>query len=144
MDHRASPACESIVAQHKARTKFISDAYPASSDMVLMSSDNISYPAHRQRLAVHSRILEVAKPLKTSINIVEPPELLAETPAVIQLEESGDVLELLLQFMYPGPQPDLKDKPFPQIAALVKAVEKYEVFAATSICEDALRYKHFL
>jgi hypothetical protein len=57
----------------------------------------------------------------------------------LRVQEASDVLELLLQFMYPHPQPDLKAEPFPRIAALMEATERYGVYAITSRCEEALK-----
>jgi hypothetical protein len=36
--------------------------------------------------------------------------------------------------MYPQPQPDLHTLPFPTLAALAEAVEKYMVYAALTVC----------
>jgi hypothetical protein len=109
--------------------------YPNSPDIILLSSDGMLHPAHRQRIEVHSRILEIAK-----LGEMSPPAWIVEDRLERrQLEEPGDILELLLRFMYPHNQPMLKGEPFARVAALTKAVEKYGVYAAASMCEEALR-----
>jgi hypothetical protein len=115
--------------------KFLSDVYPISPDIVLLSFEGVPYPAHSVRLEVHSRILDIAEPVEISATAPSA-ETQLETR---QLGEPRDVLELLLRFMYPHAQPVLKDKPFTHVVAMVNAVERYDVFAATSMCEEALR-----
>jgi hypothetical protein len=46
----------------------------------------------------------------------------------------GHVLELLLEFMYPCPQPDLQTLKFETAAAVAEAAEKFCVLPALSIC----------
>jgi hypothetical protein len=58
---------------------------------------------------------------------------------VVQLSETAEALNVLLQFMYSQPQPDLIGLPFAVLADLVKAVEKYEVYAAMIRCEIAMK-----
>jgi len=58
---------------------------------------------------------------------------------VVQLSESAEVLNLLLQFMYRQPQPDLAHLPFSAVADLAKAVDKYEVYSAIFRCEIAMK-----
>ena len=45
------------------------------------------------------------------------------------------VLDLLLQYMYRQPQPDLKKVDFETLAGVSEAAEKYQVFAAISWCK---------
>jgi len=56
------------------------------------------------------------------------------TDEIAQLDETAEVLELLFQFMYPRPQPDLSMLKFKTVAAMAEAAEKYQVFLALSIC----------
>jgi hypothetical protein len=59
---------------------------------------------------------------------------------VVPLTEDSPTLELLFQFMYPQPPPELKVVPFNTIATLAEAAEKYEVFFAIYVCQVHFRY----
>jgi hypothetical protein len=64
---------------------------------------------------------------------------------VVQLTETSAVLDLLLQYMYRQPQPDLKKADFETLAGVAEAAEKYQVFAAISCCKllmEAAAPKH--
>jgi hypothetical protein len=52
--------------------------------------------------------------------------------------EPSSILEIVFQFMYPRRQPNIKDLGFQTILAVADAVEKYKVFAAMNLCEEAL------
>jgi len=52
--------------------------------------------------------------------------------------EPSSILEIVFQFMYPRRQPRIKVLDFQTILAVADAVEKYKVFAATNLCEEAL------
>jgi len=52
--------------------------------------------------------------------------------------EPSSTLEIVFQFMYPRRQPSIKDLGFQKILAVADAVEKYKVFAAMNLCEEAL------
>jgi hypothetical protein len=112
---------------------------PEAPDIILLSSDDVSHPAHRKRLEVHSRILEIAEPVESSATM--PIGGLRPELDMVRLKESSDILQLLLRFMYPGPQPTFSSggKRLARFLAFVDAVEKYQVFAATSTCEAMLR-----
>ncbi|TFK64117.1 hypothetical protein BDN72DRAFT_861592 [Pluteus cervinus] len=53
---------------------------------------------------------------------------------IVILPESGTILELLLQYMYHQPQPDLSLLDFDTLIALGEAAEKYQVYSALEIC----------
>lgn len=54
---------------------------------------------------------------------------------IVDLTEKASTLELLFQYMYRQPQPDLTEVPFENLAALAEAAEKYRVFAAMEVCK---------
>jgi hypothetical protein len=109
---------------------FLSDICPAPPNLVLFSCDGSSHPAHHDFIKVHSRILDVAKPVATVVDLQLEMEGL-------ELEESKEDLELLLKLVY---APGITSLPFrTDFSRIVKLVEKYELFAATSICEAAMR-----
>ena len=59
---------------------------------------------------------------------------------VVDLTETSETLEILFQFMYRRPQPNLQDLPFAQFLALAEAVEKYGVFPAQQVCNLVMAY----
>jgi hypothetical protein len=56
------------------------------------------------------------------------------------LSESSTVLDLLLQHIYPGPQPDLGEIEFAELAGVAEAAQKYEVWSAMSVTKVHMRY----
>jgi hypothetical protein len=101
------------------------------SDIYLRSADGVQFHVHRKNLEVHSPVFATA-------GVISAP-LERQEVEVVQLSEPAEVLNLLLQFMYSQPQPDLIDLPFPVLADLMKAVEKYEVYSAMIVCSFAMK-----
>jgi class 3 adenylate cyclase len=66
-----------------------------------------------------------------------PPRCAASTyrNEVVDLTEPSSVLELLLQYMYRQPQPDLTTVCFSDLKGLAEAAEKYQVYPAMEICK---------
>lgn len=58
----------------------------------------------------------------------------------VSLPETSNVLEVMLQYMYLQPQPDLSIFPFEVMAAVAEAVEKYSIYAAMGVCRQRMRY----
>lgn len=52
---------------------------------------------------------------------------------VVVLSETSSVMELLLQFLYPGPHPDLAKVKLTNLAGLAEAAQKYRVWSAMEI-----------
>lgn len=86
----------------------------------MSSSDAVLFKVHRRNLEVHSVAFADAE--RTTV-----PEDGAE---FVAFSETSDVLDLLFQYMYPQPQPDLEGVDFPLLACLAEAAEKYEVHTA--------------
>jgi hypothetical protein len=59
---------------------------------------------------------------------------------IVELTETSDVLEILLQLMSLQQPPDFRKMTFNVLAPLAEAVEKYEVFSAMSMCEIYMQY----
>jgi BTB/POZ domain len=89
----------------------------------------VLFEVHRKNLEVHSEGFAGADAILSS----------AEKEVVPLLENSA-VLELLLQFMYRQPQPDLKTVGFETLAALAEAAEKYQVYSATTLCNIFMQF----
>jgi hypothetical protein len=102
--------------------------------LTLVSADGVTFNAHRKNLSVHSAIFADADGIS----------ILSAEPEVVTLAETADVLGLLLKFMYRKAPPILDNVCFTTIADLAKAVEKYEVVAATYTVEKHLKYVFFL
>jgi len=97
------------------------------------------FKVHRKNLEVHSEIFATAESISATAGPISDLPVNKEIE-VVQLSETSTVLDLLLQFMYRQPQPDLSHLPFETLADLVKAVEKYEIFSAMFNCKSAMRY----
>jgi hypothetical protein len=52
---------------------------------------------------------------------------------IVSLTESSAVLDILLQYMYPGPKPDLGVIKFAILAGVAEAAQKYEVWSAMEV-----------
>jgi gamma-glutamyltranspeptidase len=52
---------------------------------------------------------------------------------VVKLSEPSSVIKLLLQYMKPGPQPDLSKVDFEDLAGLAEAAQKYVVWSAIEV-----------
>lgn len=89
-------------------------------DLILQSSDAVLFKVHRINLSVHSCIFP-------------GPEVLVDDE-VVRFSESAEVLELLLQFIYPNATPELEQLPFDTLSRLAEASEKYHIFSAMEIC----------
>jgi BTB/POZ domain len=94
-------------------------------DLILRSSDHVRFLVHRHNLETHSEAF------------APPPRCSSSTyrNEVVDLIESSSVLELLLQYMYRQPQPDLTSVCFSDLKGLAEAVEKYQVYSAMEICK---------
>jgi hypothetical protein len=50
------------------------------------------------------------------------------------LEETAEVIEIMLQFMHHTRQPDISKLEFDLLLSLAEAVEKYMIYSAMAIC----------
>lgn len=98
----------------------------ADSDITLLASDGVLFKVHRKNLEMHSDIFAGADAISLET---------ASGNEVVPLSETSAVLDLLLQYMYRQPQPDLKKVDFETLAGVAEAAEKYQVFAAISWCK---------
>ncbi|KAJ7496459.1 hypothetical protein FB451DRAFT_1207856 [Mycena latifolia] len=58
---------------------------------------------------------------------------------LVHLSESSDVLDLLFQYMYRQPQPNLEAVDFPIVAGVAEAAEKYMVYSALPACRTKMK-----
>ncbi|KAF9259664.1 hypothetical protein L218DRAFT_637205 [Marasmius fiardii PR-910] len=102
-----------------------------SSNVTLQSSDRVLFKLHRINLEMHSRVF--ADAASSTVG--------AASDEIVMLSESSMVLELMFQYMYLQPQPDLSHVEFEILKELAEAVEKYEVYCAMVVCSQQMR-KH--
>jgi hypothetical protein len=65
------------------------------------------------------------KNLRSGSEVLVAPDGTLITDEITQLDKEAEVLELLFEFMYPRPQPDLQTVKFRTAAAMAEAAEKY-------------------
>ncbi|KAF7985186.1 hypothetical protein HWV62_7788 [Athelia sp. TMB] len=89
-----------------------------SADLIIKSSDNMSF-------RVHKIILSLSSPtFATMFTLPAPPS--DDTP-IVDVSEGSETLQHLLQFCYPAPDPEIKS---PQgVQAVLEAATKYEMDA---------------
>ncbi|KAJ7897694.1 hypothetical protein B0H14DRAFT_2283433, partial [Mycena olivaceomarginata] len=90
-------------------------------DLTILSSDGVIFKVHRKNLEVHSDIFADAEHITGTGKGGDES---------VKLSESAAVLDLLFQYMYRQPQPDLRIVDFPVAAALAEAAGKYMVYSA--------------
>ncbi|KIY70730.1 hypothetical protein CYLTODRAFT_451494 [Cylindrobasidium torrendii FP15055 ss-10] len=100
----------------------------ADSDIAIQSSDNVLFKIHRINLAMFSQVFSDAAG-----------STVAQTNETVHLTESAEVLELMLQYIYLQPQPDLRHVRFDVLAALAEAVEKYQIYCAMGVCSQRMK-----
>jgi len=92
------------------------------SDVVIRSSDGMLFKLHRKNLSMFAEGF--------------PGEDMNLTPnEIVDLSELGNTLDILFQFVYRQPQPDLSGLRFEVLAAVAEAAEKYLIYAAMEICK---------
>ncbi|KAJ7744583.1 hypothetical protein B0H16DRAFT_851181 [Mycena metata] len=110
----------------------ISNRFCASdSDLTIASSDGVLFKVHHKNLEVHSDVFANAEGATRPQN--------GAPDEIVYLSESADVLELLFQYMYRQPQPDLRDVEFGVFAGLAEAAEKYVVYSALGWCRMRMK-----
>lgn len=96
-------------------------------DLTLQSCDNVMFRVHKEVLQEHSHGFAV------------PDSTVSQPDEVVALTETSLVLELLLQYLYPGPQPNLEKVGFTELAGLAEASQKYEVWSAMEVSKIYMR-----
>ncbi|THU78041.1 hypothetical protein K435DRAFT_700978, partial [Dendrothele bispora CBS 962.96] len=116
-----------------------------TSDITLQSSDRVLFKVHRRNLEMYSQVFADAANATATVPISIP------TPAsttlsdssssseIVHLSESSAVLDLMFQYMYLQPQPDLRKVDFDVIKDLAEAVEKYCVYSAMGALKVGMR-----
>jgi hypothetical protein len=66
-------------------------------------------------------------------------ELVTKPRETVDTTETAKTLELLLQFIYPRPQPDLAHVEFTDLVPLAEAAEKWKIYAAMTPCNMVMR-----
>ncbi|KAF9461563.1 hypothetical protein BDZ94DRAFT_1371098, partial [Collybia nuda] len=90
-------------------------------DVVFQSCDGVLYKIHR-------------KNLETSAGGFPPSEF-DTCGEIVQLTELSSTLDILFQYIYPLPQPDIASSPPEILAEVAEAAEKYQVYPAIYVCK---------
>ncbi|KAK7451186.1 hypothetical protein VKT23_012518 [Stygiomarasmius scandens] len=116
-------------------------------DIIVQSSDRVLFKVHRRNLEMHSQVFADAagatssSPSISSTAIIAPGDSseLHSKAEIIHLSESSAVLDLMLQYMYLQPQPDLNKVDFEVVKDLAEAVEKYSIYSAMGVLNVRMR-----
>ncbi|KAJ8496792.1 hypothetical protein ONZ45_g12296 [Pleurotus djamor] len=140
----------------------------ADSDITLRSCDGVLFKVHRINLKMHSDIFADAEDISSSSSLgpstrdsppssapspsessststetirspPSPPSVSKLHSEQVQLSESSEVLNVLLQYMYRQPPPDLYELEFEVLEQVAEAADKYRVFFAIDACKRAMR-----
>ena len=95
---------------------------------MLESSDGELFGAHQRNLESFTKGFPIA-PGSTAVSSSAP----------VSLDETGDVLRLMLRFAHHTRQPALDDIPFALLASLAEAVEKYMIYSAMEACRVQMK-----
>ena len=96
-------------------------------DLILRSSDHTRFLVHRHNIEAHSEAFAAPIALRCASSTYRN--------EVVDMTEPSSVLELLLQYMYRQPQPDLTTVCFSDLMGLAEAAERYQVYPAMEICK---------
>ncbi|KAF7362559.1 BTB domain-containing protein [Mycena venus] len=108
----------------------VSERFCASdADITISSADGVLFKIHRKNLEVHSDVFANAENATRPENGAE----------IVHLTENSNVLDLLFQYMYRQPQPDLNGVEFATVADLAEAAEKYVVYSALGWCRMKMK-----
>lgn len=99
-------------------------------DVVLKSSDGKFLGAHQRNLEMFT----AGFPIAGSAVVSEP----------VFLEETYDVLFLMLQYTHNVRQPSLDHIDFTSLSSLAEAVEKYTIHSAMEICKIKMTFVWFM
>ena len=102
-------------------------------DFTMQSSDGVVFHLHRKNLELYT---DGEFP-----GVHDSANGFTNEEQMLRLDEPSSILEIVFQFMYPRRQPSLKELKglgFQTLSALADTVEKYKVFAAMTLCEEAL------
>lgn len=97
------------------------------------------FKLHRNNLELNSCVISLLAP-NAPTAAEEAGSQPEQKSLFISMKEPSSVLELLFQFMYNQPQPDLANLSFDNLLTLALAVEKYKVYSALECCKECMRY----
>ncbi|KAF7975459.1 hypothetical protein HWV62_9477 [Athelia sp. TMB] len=90
----------------------------ASADLIIRSSDNVSFRAHKIILSLSSL---------TFATMFTLPAAPTGDTSIVDVSEGGETLQHLLQFCYPAPDPEIQS--LQGVQAVLEAANKYEIDA---------------
>lgn len=106
-------------------------------DIILQTSDGKAISTHKANLGQFSNGFPPYTPPGAPDALMDEGQGLVER---VTLEETADVLRLLLQFMHHTHLPELEDQPFTLVASMAEAAEKYQVYSAVALCKSFVKW----
>ncbi|KAF9458522.1 hypothetical protein BDZ94DRAFT_1313210 [Collybia nuda] len=100
----------------------------SSADVIFKSNDNVLFNVHRNNLEATTGAF--------------PPSDFSAKGQIVLLSEPSQTLDLMFQYIYPIPQPNISLLSFDNLSSLAEAVEKYQVFPAMFICKIHMQNSH--
>jgi hypothetical protein len=97
-------------------------------DVTLQSCGGVIFRVHKKYLEMNTN------------GFAAPASTISTPDEVVFLTESAIALDILLQYIYPGPQPDLEEVEFDVLADVAEAAQKYEVWPAMNVTKAHMRY----
>lgn len=122
--HGSSDKCEQIIGRDMANDWHIIQVNSDDADVVFKSCDHVIFKIHRKNLEACTGGF--------------PPAEFETHEEIVPLTEPSSTLELLFQYVYPMPQPEILSAPFETIEAVAEAAEKYQVYPAMYICRVSM------
>ncbi|OCH84213.1 hypothetical protein OBBRIDRAFT_741960 [Obba rivulosa] len=116
-----------------------------TADIIFITSDNVAFRVHSQLLSLASRIFEGMFDLPQPVldgsdgqaGAIFSTQVLHDGLPLIPVSERSDVLETLLRFLYPVPDPTLAS--VKELDPVLKAALKYDMLEAIDILKERLR-----
>ncbi|THU99742.1 hypothetical protein K435DRAFT_751668 [Dendrothele bispora CBS 962.96] len=125
------------------QNRAVSDTFSLSKggDVIFCSSDNVLFYIHKKNLEFSTGGFPMAD--FTSSQVTNADEGHTSSPKrtaeIVPLTETGSILEILFQFVYPQRHPSLDDMNWVTFSGLAEAAEKYEVYNAMNVCQIRMR-----
>lgn len=98
----------------------------STDEITFRSGDGVLFCIHRKYLETHTESFPGH-------------EILVRPDEIVDLPESGEVLAIIFDLVYPRKQPDIEEMAFELVIHVAEAVEKYQIFSAMKACEFRLR-----
>jgi len=90
--------------------------------------------ADGQEFGVNKRLLSISSPVfRNTFTLPQPPSPEPPSVPVVDMCETGEVIDVFLQWIYPMPRPVIKDPDL--LEALASIVKKYEIWGVLGVMD---------